>query len=73
MAKSHGFGKRIFDKEQRVAMFEHKATKNKNPGPGAYRAPSDFGHYDGEVYSKTGGISYLTGNQSSKRASKIEL
>ena len=40
-------------------MFEHKAVKNKNPGPGSYRAPSDFGHYDGNVYSKSGGIAYL--------------
>jgi hypothetical protein len=59
LTKSHGLGKRIFDKEQRVVAFEKRAVKDRNPGPGAYRSPSEFGHYDGNVYSKTGGISYL--------------
>jgi hypothetical protein len=31
-----------------------------DPGPGSYRSPSDFGHYDGgEVYNRTGGISHI--------------
>jgi hypothetical protein len=53
-------------------MFEHRAIKDKNPGPGAYRSPSDFGHYDGNVYSRTGGISYINPGNNSK-ASKIKL
>ncbi len=30
------------------------------PGPGSYRTPSDFGHYDGDVYKNTGGIAYMS-------------
>jgi hypothetical protein len=31
-----------------------------DPGPGSYRSPSDFGHYDGDVvYRNTGAIAYL--------------
>jgi hypothetical protein len=49
-------------------QFEHKAIKDKNPGPGAYRSPSEFGHYDGNVYSKTGAMAYLSSNnQKTKR------
>ena len=40
LTKSNGLGKRIFDKEHRIVQFEHKAIKNLNPGPGAYRSPS---------------------------------
>lgn len=31
-----------------------------DPGPGSYRSPSDFGHYDGDVYKNTGGIAYMS-------------
>ncbi len=47
-------------------MFEHKAIKNRNPGPGSYRSPSEFGHYDGNVYNKSGGIAYLSGMKARK-------
>lgn len=31
-----------------------------DPGPGSYRSPSDFGHYDGDVYKNTGAIAYMS-------------
>ena len=43
-----------------MAQFERRASSNYNPGPGSYRSPSDFGQYDGNVYRRTGGISYLS-------------
>lgn len=56
-----------------MVLFEKKASKDANPGPGAYRAPSDFGHYDGNVYTKTGGISYLAPTSRSRAPSKANL
>lgn len=53
-------------------MFEHRAIKNKNPGPGSYRAPSDFGHYDGNVYNKSGAIAYLNETKQSRAPSKTK-
>lgn len=53
LSRTSGEGKRLFDKESRVVKFEHEAKKNYIPGPGAYRSPSDFGHYDGDVYNST--------------------
>lgn len=70
LTKSHGFGKRLFDKEKRVAQFERRASSNYNPGPGSYRSPSDFGHYDGNVYRRTGGMSYLSPTSRSPNARK---
>lgn len=32
--------------------MEAKARKNRVPGPGSYRFPSDFGQYDGDVYDR---------------------
>ena len=49
-----------------MAQFEFKATKNYNPGPGSYRSPSDFGIYDGNVYSRTGAMAYLNATNRSK-------
>ena len=43
-----------------------RAKKDKNPGPGAYRSPSDFGQYDGNVYSSSGGMAYLTAGSAGK-------
>lgn len=54
-------------------LFQKKASKDINPGPGAYRAPSDFGHYDGNVYTKTGGISYMVPGNRSRASSKANL
>jgi len=81
-----GYGKRLFDKEKRVAQFEHKAKNNyskfliyADPGPGSYRSPSDFGHYDGDVYKNSGAIAYmgrstkLTSFNNSIRSSKSRL
>ena len=70
---SYGFGKRIFDKEHRTVQFEQKAKKNYIPGPGSYRSPSQFGHYDGNIYNKSGAISYLTINDSRKNSSTVDL
>lgn len=57
-----------------MVAFEKRAVKNINPGPGAYRSPSEFGHYDGNVYNKTGGISYLAaGSNTSRTSSKAKL
>jgi len=52
-------------------MFDYRARKNRNPGPGSYRSPSDFGHYDGNVYGNTGAISYLTLGKSTKASGKF--
>jgi hypothetical protein len=71
ISRFQGYGQRILDKEARENLFDFKARKNRNPGPGSYRAPSDFGHYDGNVYSKTGGISYINlSNTARSRNSK---
>ena len=50
-----------------MIQFETKAKKNYSncsdyvdPGPGSYRSPSDFGHYDGDVYRNTGAIAYMS-------------
>lgn len=53
-------------------MFDYRARKNRNPGPGSYRSPSDFGQYDGNVYGKTGAISYLTSGKSTKASGKFK-
>lgn len=51
----------------------------KDPGPGSYRSPSDFGHYDGDVYKNTGGIAYMARStnlksmNSSMRSSRSKL
>lgn len=51
----------------------------KDPGPGSYRSPSDFGHYDGDVYQASGAIAYMSQSTKLKslsstiRASKIKL
>ena len=87
ISSSLGFGKRAFDKEVRETQFEFRAKKNYSndffnnldPGPGSYRSPSDFGHYDGEVYKNTGGIAYMSRTKqlkslnSSMRTSKSKL
>jgi len=66
ISRFQGNGQRILDKERRENMFDYRARKNRNPGPGSYRSPSDFGHYDGNVYGNTGAISYLTLGKSTK-------
>ncbi len=58
----------------RENAFDFRARKNSNPGPGSYRSPSDFGHYDGNVYAgKTGGISYLVPRKESRSSNKPKL
>lgn len=67
LSRTSGYGKRYFDKESRVVKFENEAKKNYIPGPGAYRSPSDFGHYDGDVYKNNTLSMYktsLSGSQS---------
>jgi hypothetical protein len=54
----------------RVAKFEHDAKKNYIPGPGSYRSPSDFGHYDGDVYNLNIGM-YKTGFSRNNSNSKL--
>lgn len=71
VSRFQGNGQRLFDKNQRETLFDYRARKNKNPGPGSYRSPSDFGHYDGEVYGKTGGISYLAATSKVSRTSRV--
>jgi hypothetical protein len=79
LANTHGHGKRYFDKEHRQVIFEFKAKHDYSkcfitvdPGPGSYRLPSDFGHYDGNVYQSTGAIAYMS--QSTKlRSSNVSL
>lgn len=66
--KSTGHGKRYFDKETRMIDFEHKAKKNYNPGPGSYRSPSDFGQYDGDVYTTNDLQMYKTASSKSKKS-----
>lgn len=51
ISSSAGYGKRFFDKERRISKIEDQAIKNFNPGPGNYRYPSEFGNYDGDIYS----------------------
>lgn len=46
-----------FNIKQKKIIVIHKFKID--PGPGSYRSPSDFGHYDGDVYNYTGGISYM--------------
>jgi hypothetical protein len=68
VASTLGYGKRLFDHEKRETLFDFKARKNSStyiliqidPGPGSYRNPSEFGHYDGNVYKNTGGIAYMS-------------
>ena len=66
-----------------MIQFETKAKKNYSncsdnvdPGPGSYRSPSDFGHYDGDVYRNTGAIAYMSRASqlnSSMRSSKSKF
>ena len=40
-----------FDKTKRVTKFdEERRAASIRPGPGYYKAPSEFGQYDGDVY-----------------------
>lgn len=71
LSRFQGNGQRIVDKERRENMFDYRARRNSNPGPGSYRSPSDFGHYDGNVYGKTGAISYLTQGKSKGASGKF--
>lgn len=70
-SRLQGNGQRLFDKMQRENAFDYRARKNRNPGPGSYRAPSDFGHYDGPVYGKTGAMSYLGSTRNSRISKKL--
>lgn len=73
-SKLQGTGKRMFDHERRENQIELRARKNLNPGPGSYRSPSDFGHYDGNVYGgKSGGISYIAPGKTTRTSSKMKL
>lgn len=67
ITRFQGHGKRIVDKETRENMFDFRARKNRNPGPGSYRSPSDFGHYDGNVYNTTGAMAYINQTKSSRK------
>ena len=41
----------IFNRDKRISKFETIQTQAaEKPGPGAYRMPSEFGQYDGDVY-----------------------
>lgn len=86
LSSTLGYGTRPFDKEKRETKFEFQAKKNSSnlfiildPGPGSYRSPSDFGHYDGEVYQASGAIAYMSKStklksiSSSIMASKMKL
>ncbi len=61
MAKEH-----LIKKEDKICLIlkQEKITVIiyliKDPGPGSYRSPSDFGHYDGNVYKNTGGFAYMS-------------
>ena len=40
-----------FDKTKRLTMFDEKMKLGSiQPGQGAYKASSEFGQYDGDVY-----------------------
>ena len=40
-----------FDKTRRITKFDDAAKlASRNPGPGNYKSPSEFGQYDGDVY-----------------------
>ena len=42
-----------FARTQRKSYFDESAgTELYKPGPGNYKAPSEFGQYDGEVYNR---------------------
>lgn len=41
-----------FDSDKRKTRFDDAESASKKlPGPGRYRATSEFGQYDGDVYS----------------------
>jgi hypothetical protein len=44
LSTEEGFGQRKFSKDLRRSFVDQQAGRT--PGPGSYRAPSDFGQYD---------------------------
>ena len=52
MSSHKGGTKAKFDGSKRKTKFDECAVQAKTkPGPGAYRASSEFGQYDGDVYA----------------------
>ena len=46
LSKNQSAGKRKFLLGRRLSFTEFSAKRSQTPGPGSYRLPSDFGHYD---------------------------
>jgi hypothetical protein len=52
LSQSKGGTKAKFDSEPRETMFDRVFRKEiEKPGPGYYQAPSEFGQYDGDIYT----------------------
>ena len=46
LSRNKSAGKRCFMEGRRQSFIDLTEKNDFTPGPGSYRAPSDFGHYD---------------------------
>lgn len=52
-SKFQGTGSRAFSTGKRHILLDTFSKYHEGiPGPGSYRLPSDFGYYDGDIYSR---------------------
>jgi hypothetical protein len=55
MSAQRGGTNAKFDSAPRYTKFDEAVRVGfTKPGPGYYKAPSEFGHYDGDVYALQG-------------------
>ena len=53
LSNNKGGTKAKFDQTKRQSLFEQVFKRQLyNPGPGYYKAPSEFGQYDGDIYKQ---------------------
>lgn len=52
-----GLSRTISEEHSPLKVLDLFLTKDKHPGPGSYRIPSDFGHYEAKGQENTGNAS----------------